>query len=192
MADKKHHTNRRLQYLSDLKDYKMAKGDPDVRGWTVVDADNTSVGTIAGLLADPVREKVIYLDVDIRDDILSPEHDPFDAQHEDGIHEYQDKEGEIHMIIPVGAAHIDRSNKKVIADGIDQAALREFPSYRYRKNTPIHPDYERKVKDEYLRRRGYVESEDGKLIARDVSDDEYYNSEHFDEDHFYGRNYRKL
>ncbi len=184
MAEKKH---RRLVYLKELKDYKMAKHDPDVRGWNVHDANNDKVGTVSGLLADPEKERIIYLDVDVMDEIVSHDHDPFDARHEEGIHEYQDKEGDIHMIIPVGVAHIDRETKKVIADGIDQGSLRNFPSYRYRESSNVHPDYERRVMEECMKQKRYRESKDGKLIDRDLTDDEYYNSEHFDEDRFYGR-----
>ena len=185
MASNKDTKNRKLQYLRDLSDYKMAKGDPDVRGWNVHDAEGDRIGEITGLLIDPVRERVVYIDVDVRDELISKDHDPFDAQHESGIHEYQDKKGDIHMIIPVGAAHVDRDKKYVVADGIDQGALKNYPSYRHRKDVPIHPDYERKVRER--NKKHYVETNDGRLIDRDLSDDEYYNSEDYDQDRFYGR-----
>ncbi len=180
--------NRRLVYLKDLKDYKMASGDPDVRGWNIHDSNNDNVGVISGLLVDPVLEKVVYLDVEIREDILAPDHDPFDARHYDGIHEYQDKEGEIHMIVPVGVAHVDSVEKKVIADGIDQGSLRNYPSYRYyEEKLELHPEYERRIKEEYLRQRRYLEGSESRVDEPELTDEEFYNSEHFNADRFYGR-----
>ncbi len=182
--------NRRLVYLEDLKDYKMADGDPDVRGWNIHDANNDNVGVISGLIVDPEKEKVVYLDVDIRDDIIAADHDPFDARHYDNIREYQDKEGDIHMIVPIGAAHVDRVNKKVLADGINQGALRNFPMYRYnRENFQLHPEYERMIMEEYLREKRYREGMESRLDESDVADEDYYTPEHLDEDRFYGRHH---
>ncbi|HKJ78602.1 MAG TPA: PRC-barrel domain-containing protein, partial [Prolixibacteraceae bacterium] len=159
----------------------------DVTGWEVCDANNDKVGKVSGLLVDPKKERVVYLDVDVNDNLISESHDPFDAQHHDGVHEYQDKKGDIHMIVPVGVAHLDKEHKTVVSDGIDMGALRNFPSYRYRKGTPIHPDYERKVLDETRRQKKYTETEDGRLIDRDLNEDNYYESDHFNQDRFYGR-----
>lgn len=187
MANKKE--NRRLVYLDDLKEYKMAKGDPDVWGWNLHDASGDNIGVVSGLIVDPANERVVYLDVDIREDIISPDHDPFDARHFDGIHEFQDKKGDIHMIVPVGVAHVDHVNKKVVADGIDQGALRNYPSYRYyEKMFQLHPEYERRIKEEYLRQKRYNEGRDSRLDDdTNKSEADYYKSDQFNEDQFYGR-----
>lgn len=186
MANNKN-KNRKLSYLKDLSGYKMDKDNPDVRGWTVHDANHEKVGTISGLLTDPEKERVVYLDVDVDENLISEHHDPFDAKHDEGIHEYQDKKGSIHMIIPVGVAHVDRDHKRVIADGINQGSLKSFPSYRYRKEEPIHPEYERRVMNECRKQKQFTESRDGRLIDRDLSDDDYYQSDYFDQDRFYRR-----
>src|SRR5690606_3810910 len=106
MADSNAH-NKKLHYLKDLKDYKVAKNEPDVRGWEVHDATHTKVGKVSGLIVDLGREKVRYLDVEVDESIIPGDHDPFGAQHKDGIHEYQDSKGGIHMIVPIGVAHIE-------------------------------------------------------------------------------------
>lgn len=183
MADSRTH-NRKLHYLRDLKDYKIAKNEPDVRGWEVTDANNHAVGTVSGLVVDVSREKVRYIDVDIDESILPGDHDPFSAAHEDGIHEYQDSKGSIHMIIPIGVARLDSDNKKVVADGIDQNSLRNIPTYRFQENTPVHSDYEQSVLANF---RDRYEPEDRTRSREDITDDELYNSEHFNEDRFYGR-----
>ncbi len=176
MTDKNH----RLNYLKDLSKYKMADNDPDVRGWEVYDAENESVGKVSGLLVDTEKEKVRYLDVDLNEKLKSGKHDPFDAKYEDGIHEYLDKEGEIHMIIPVGVARVEKDHKKVVADGIDRNSLRDIPTYRYRKDIPVHPKYERRVVE------ACMGGSKRKTKELELSDDEMYNSEQFDSDRFYG------
>ncbi|MFW6290332.1 MAG: hypothetical protein ACOC0R_05125 [Mariniphaga sp.] len=183
MADSKTH-NRKLSYLKDLKDYKIAKNEPDVRGWEVHDANHDAVGTVSGLVVDVTREKVRYIDVAIDESILPGDHDPFSAEHGDGIHEYQDSEGSIHMIIPIGVARIDADRKAIIADGIDQNSLRNIPTYRYRENVPVHSDYEKSVLANF---RDKHQPQDKNRRREDITDDELYNSEHFNEDRFYGR-----
>jgi hypothetical protein len=182
MADSKTQNRRRLHYLDDLKDYRIVKDEPDIRGWEVQDANRQVVGTVSDLLVDISREKVRYIDVDIDDDLLPGDHDPFSATHEDGIHEYQDKDGSIHMIIPIGVAHIERDQEVIVADGIDQVSLRNIPTYRYRKNVPVHTDYEQNVMTKFRDKSQHTEEE-----RRDITDDKYYDSEYFNEDKFYGR-----
>ncbi|HZH71204.1 MAG TPA: hypothetical protein VFD91_01825 [Mariniphaga sp.] len=177
MADSKSQ-NKKLHYLKDLKDYRIVKDEPDIRGWDVHDANQQSVGTVSGLIIDVSLEKVRYIDVDIDESILPGDHDPFGAQHQDGIHEYQDSKGGVHMIIPIGVARLDSDRKLVIADGIDQNALRNIPTYRYRENIPVSSEYEEKVLANF---KGKDTS------ASDTTDEDIYNSEHFNEDRFYGR-----
>lgn len=146
MADNKHN---KLEYLSNLSNYKMADNDPDVRGWDVYDAHDQKVGKVTGLLASPEREKIVYLDVEPLEELLPENHNPFDARHEEGIHEYQDRKGNIRMIIPIGAARVDRDKKVVVADGIQTTILKDYPTYRYREGLPIDADYERQVRGKF-------------------------------------------
>ncbi len=183
MADSKSH-NRKLNYLKDLKDYKIAKNDPDVRGWEVHDSNHQSVGTVSGLVIDVAREKVRYIDVEIDETILPGDHDPFSAQHDDGIHEYQDSKGGIHMIIPIGVARIERENKIVIADGIDQNSLRNIPTYQYRENVPVNSEYEQSVLANFRDKNQPVDEDKNR---KEINEEDPYDSEHFNEDRFYGR-----
>ncbi len=54
--------------LRDLRRYKVADSDSDVRGWDVFDGDGARIGTVDDLLVDPAAEQVRYLAVS-----LSPE-----------------------------------------------------------------------------------------------------------------------
>jgi hypothetical protein len=169
MADSKSTNKNNLHYLRDLKDYKIAKDEPDVRGWKVQDSNHQTVGTVAGLLVDVSVEKVRYIDVDLDNSLIPADHDPFDAKHKDGIHEFQDKKGNIHMIIPIGVARIERDS------------LRNIPTYRYQQNVPVQSDYEQSVLSNFRKQPGDADR------SRELTDDELYNSEHFNEERFYGR-----
>ena len=135
--------NRRLHFLRDLSDYKVASDDPDVRGWEVVDVNNRPVGKIDDLLVDIRREKVRYLDVDLNQDIISEHHDPLEDNKASGVHEYIKRDGDIHMIVPIGLARVDRDNKKVISDEINRSILER--GHLHRKGDIIEPEYEHKV-----------------------------------------------
>lgn len=56
--------------LRDAKDFRLAKGAPNLRGWSVYGSDNEKVGTVTQMLVDPVAMKVRYIDVDLADDLF--------------------------------------------------------------------------------------------------------------------------
>ena len=56
--------------LRDAKDFRLAKGAPNLKGWSVYGSDNEKVGTVTQMLVDPVAMKVRYLDVDLADDLF--------------------------------------------------------------------------------------------------------------------------
>ena len=51
--------------LDQLDDFRVASGDPDVRGWEVVGSDGGKIGEVDELLVDTRAMKVRYLDVDL-------------------------------------------------------------------------------------------------------------------------------
>lgn len=55
----------RVAALRNLRGYKVADGDPDVRGWEVAGGDGLRIGTVNDLLVDTVAGKVRYLDIEI-------------------------------------------------------------------------------------------------------------------------------
>jgi len=50
-----------LKPLSEVSNYTVEKGDPDPRGFTVVDADGRQLGTVDDLIIDTAAMKVRYL-----------------------------------------------------------------------------------------------------------------------------------
>jgi hypothetical protein len=56
---------RRLERLSRLREYDVASGEPDPRGWTVVDRQGHKIGEVKDLVVDIERMTASYLDVEL-------------------------------------------------------------------------------------------------------------------------------
>jgi len=61
----------RVVPLKDAKEFRLAKGAPNLRGWSVYGSDNEKVGTVVEMLVDPAAMKIRYLDVDVDDDLFA-------------------------------------------------------------------------------------------------------------------------
>jgi hypothetical protein len=82
---------RNLVPLHDLKGYKVADGEPDIRGWSVFSSTGREVGRVDELLVDGDAGEVVMLDIDLRRD-------------------------DRHTFAPIRAAWIDRATKRVVID----------------------------------------------------------------------------
>jgi PRC-barrel domain len=56
----------RLVRLSELQSYKVADGEPDIRGWEVRTISGRQLGEVAELLVDTDAGEVVMLDIDVR------------------------------------------------------------------------------------------------------------------------------
>lgn len=65
MATRHLNLENHLKSISVLDDYKIEKGDPDPRGWSVVTADGNRVGTVEDLIVDTNMMKVRHMVVDL-------------------------------------------------------------------------------------------------------------------------------
>ncbi len=110
----------RIVPLDQMDDFKVAEGDPDVRGWEVLSADGSKIGEVDNLLIDPAAMKVRYLDVDIDDDLIGDDEDR-------------------HVLIPIGFARLDEDDDQIFVDSLDRATLSRIPAYRHE---PITREYE--------------------------------------------------
>jgi sporulation protein YlmC with PRC-barrel domain len=81
----------RLARLSELGGYKIADGEPDIRGWEVRTISGRQLGEVAELLVDTEAGEVVMIDVDPRND---------------GRHSFA----------PVRAAMIDRTTRVIRLD----------------------------------------------------------------------------
>src|SRR5688572_1580261 len=84
----------RLHRLSDSHHYRIASGEPDIRGWEVRTLSGNHLGEVEDLLIDPHRGEVVMLDVDLND---SPDR----------------------INVPIRGVQLDRSRRCVIVDSGD-------------------------------------------------------------------------
>src|SRR5680860_1212813 len=76
-------------------------------------------------------------------------HDPYSKPANGDVHEFVNKEGESHIIIPIGFANINEDRKFVYTDKINYQTFAE--TKRIEKGTRINRDYEVIVLDSYDR-----------------------------------------
>ncbi|MDT0649801.1 hypothetical protein [Autumnicola edwardsiae] len=143
------HKNQHLFHFSELSDYKISSKDPDIRGWDVKDSDNRVIGKVDNLLVNKDIEKVVYLDVEVDETIIEANHDPYGRPANRDVHEFVNKEGENHVIIPIGMVGINRVHKFIYTDTIDHRTFAE--TKRYRSGNPIDRGYEETVLQSYNR-----------------------------------------
>jgi len=133
-------TNKNLFNLDELSDYKVAENYSDVRGWNVKDANNRTIGKVDRLLVNKNAERVVYLDVEVDTTLIEEGYNTYQDRVSDGVHEFLNKEGENHVIIPIGMAMIDKKNKLVTTNQIDSSTFAK--AKRFRKGDVIDFAYE--------------------------------------------------
>lgn len=142
---------RHLFRMEELDDYKVASNEPDVRGWDIVDYQKEKIGVVRELIVDIENEKVRYLDVVATADLsLSG--------------------GDRHFIIPIGVAHVDENENRVIVREIDKTTLASIPNYT---GAAVTRDYEFDVVE---RLRG---------DRANIFEDRFYDNEFYNEENFY-------
>jgi uncharacterized protein (TIGR02271 family) len=104
--------NENLRRMSDLKDFRVASDDPDVRGWHVRTREGGEIGEVEELIVDPAARKVRYLEVGL-------DREGF------GLHESR------RVSIPVEQAQIDRSGRNVLINTLSREAIGGMPESEY-------------------------------------------------------------
>jgi sporulation protein YlmC with PRC-barrel domain len=157
--------NKSLFYLEELSDYKVSNSDKDVRGWNVNDVDGRTIGTVNNLLVNKNTERVVYLDVEVDQSIIDVDYKPYSHKAKDGVHDFINKDGENHVIIPIGMAHLDLDKEIVSTQKINHDTFAR--TKRVKKNTPVQRDYEVIILDTYTRPESEVHySEDDTFYDR--------------------------
>ena len=141
-------TNKNLFNLSELPGYKVAENYSDVRGWDVKDANNRTIGKVDHLLVNRTTERVVYLDVEVDTTLIEDGHNTYQDRVSDGVHEFLNKEGENHLIIPIGMASIDAKNKIVNTTKIDSSTFAK--TKRFKRGDVIDFEYELNVVRHYM------------------------------------------
>ena len=113
--------DRRLMSLTEMKNFRISKGEPDIRSWDVVTADQKRIGEVHDLIVDTSALKVRYLDVEIDPKIL-------------GIKKSS------HVLIPIAGANLDDDDNRVYINRLTSSDIASIPAYDHR---PLVRDYER-------------------------------------------------
>ena len=146
MSDEKN--RKHLYYLNELSDFKVDDDDPDVRGWKVKDTENQVIGKVDNLLVSKEKKRVVYLDIEVDNSIIDANHDPY-GKPAGGVHEFINKDGENHLILPVGLARLDKDEKCVYSDQITHQTFAE--TKRVERGYDVDRDYELVVLESYNR-----------------------------------------
>lgn len=160
-----------LMHLTDLDDVKVSDGAPDVRGWEVKGADGEKVGRVADLLVDTGAMKVRYLEVELEKDVARAA-GRTEAPHAEGVRGREDDDLEPfrHVLVPIGAAHLDDASDEVRL-GAAAEALVGIPSYH---RGSLTREYERGLVGSYTSApadRAATTEEAGDFYARSQFDD---------------------
>lgn len=127
-TDQRHGEYSRLERLNDLDDYKVADGDPDIRGWDVRTADGAEIGEVEGLIADPATMNVRYVEIEADKDHIGADTDDY-------------------VIIPIETARLDNSDDVVYLGSLPPTGLRGAP--RFGRET-LTPDHDRQLTEYYM------------------------------------------
>jgi len=175
--------------LKELKDYKVASDDPDVRGWQVVGRDGRAIGEVHDLLVDTAAMRVRYLDVELDHELVAsapvvpgtagvvgayaapgmagagPVLDPGDG-----------RAAKHHVLVPIGMATLDEDHDRVRLEGFDAQDVVVLPAYD-------HKAFSREYESGLRRHFGH---HDTPAAERDD-----YSGELYDEEHFYAPRRRR-
>ena len=144
----------RLRELSG-SDFTIAKGEPDIRGWDVRDAQKRKFGVVQDLIFDIRANKVRYLVLNILDT------------------RELDLEKRT-VLVPIGLAELDPSDNDVFLPTVNPFQLRALPRY---DRANLGAKAERDVSMVF----GHPS---GSETATDV-DDQFYNHENFNQQNLY-------
>lgn len=139
--------NKKLYYLEELPDYKVASDYSDVRGWDLVDADNQVVGKVTNLLVNKDEQRVVYLDVEVDQSLVDEGFEATEAPASAGVHGFVNKEGDDHLIVPIGMVDLDESGNRVVCDRIGHQTFTR--ARRFKRGTAIERDYELALLQQY-------------------------------------------
>lgn len=164
--------DKNLYRLDELSNYKIASNYSDVRGWKIVDSDNQTIGKIDNLWVNKDMQRVVYLDVKLDKKLLEDNRNEVrDVIANDHGKEFIYKEGDSHIIIPIGSVNINTDTKIVMANNIGYDTFRN--TSRYNRQHNFDREYERRVMKSY-----YSENDPGS--GYDSDDDGFYKRREFD------------
>jgi photosynthetic reaction center H subunit len=127
MANHAHDGDSRLVRLEELKGFKVAEGDSDIRGWSVKTPDGRKVGRVEELIVDPAERRVLYMEVKADRKVLGVDDDR-------------------HILVPIGAARLDEKGHDVLLERLPAQGLAGAPVW---KRGPVTREYETSLRNYY-------------------------------------------
>ena len=200
-----------LVHLDDLDDFKIADGEPDIRGWDVRGADGTKVGTVEDLLIDTAAMKVRYIEVKLEQDVAKDvgrsaslsgreitnatmRAEAQIAEHDQ--HRHDDGAAGRFVLVPIGVARLNDDDDNVILSA-EVVQMVGIPAYN-RHGDGVSRDYENEVVRGYGSGLGSGGVAAGGASTSDVmraarpsdsqgkSGDKFYEERSFDDRSFFG------
>lgn len=150
----------RIAPLGDLRDFEVAEGFPDIRGWRVDSIEGTQVGEVHELLVDVDVMRTRYLDVRLTSEVAATPN-------------------ERHVLVPIGAAQLDdKADRVTLPLHAERVSL--LPPYDHELLTRAH-EYE-------VRRHfslGEAAAAAGTVASNATRDRDFYDNESFDDRRFF-------
>jgi photosynthetic reaction center H subunit len=160
MTKKRYETEdgARIAPLGELKDFEVAKGYPDIRGWRVNAADGAEAGKVHELLVDVDTLRTRYLDVRLTPELSATPHDR-------------------DVLVPIGAARID-DEKDVVVVPLSTERIALLPPFDHESLTRAH---------EFEVRRHFSAGEAAAASAAAAAEGkrEFYDDANYDDRHFF-------
>lgn len=147
---------RRLQELRG-SDFEMAKGQPDIRGWEVIDPAGNKIGKVNELVFDTEARRVRYMVINIADS----------------------KELQLEkrtVLVPIGLAELHRAHDSVVLPEVTPFQLRALPKY---DKEHLGPKAEMDISAVFGRSHTAIGSDEAHSSAP------FYDHEHFNEENLY-------
>jgi len=164
--------------LKELKDYKVASDDPDVRGWKVRGRDGREIGEVHDLLVDTAAMRVRYLDVELDRDLLASLPPVPGVAHTGALMEHR------HVLVPIGTARLDDDHNDVHIESLDANDVAVLPPYDHKA---FSRDYENGVRQRWDRNYAPPAPAPGAAYP----DQNYYAGDLYDDERFYGPRRKK-
>lgn len=169
--------------LSDLDDFKVAEGAPDVRGWDVKSDDGRKIGEVKELLVSPAERRVRYLAVELDRDFAGTK-----------------SKASRRVLVPIGVARLDERRDDVIIPASAVSSISGLSDWT--GGAPTR-DYETSLRDRFgaagtttttgttgttgkARTTGAAGTATG-MAAGAGSSADFYAHEQFDENRFFGQ-----
>jgi hypothetical protein len=114
-----------LRRLRDLPTFELATGDPDPRGWAVRGHDGQAFGTVDELLADPVSQRVLFLNVLLEEGLPGV---PPPGPHADR-----------RILLPLSQVNLDTEGGSVFVTALGRDTVQHYPLF---VDFMLPPDFE--------------------------------------------------